>query len=96
MMRTAKVPKTFATAVPSIGWVGACALDTTKILPGMPGTRFEHAWFVGATTDWAINVKRLKERNGILDIYVTDSLGRPSIVVDRVPGQGFRKDIINM
>ena len=93
-MGTAKMPRSLAIAVPSISWEGTLTLDTTKVLPGMPGARFKKAWPVGASTNWAMNDERLKKGNGILNINVISALGGSGILVEGVPGDRRGEDIM--
>ena len=95
VMGTAKMPGFLAIAVPSVGWESALTLDTTKVLPGMPGARFKKAWSVGASTNWAMNDERLKKGNGILNINVISALGGSGILVEGVPGDRRGENITN-
>ena len=96
VMGTAKMPGFLAIAVPSVGWESALTLDTTKVLPGMPGARFKKAWPVGASTNWAMNDERLKKVNGILNINGIGALEGPGVMVEGVPGDRRSEDIVNI
>ena len=61
MVLTAKMPRPLAFAVPPIGGEGAITLDTAEILPSMFGTRLEHTWSAGASTDWAMDEKGIRQ-----------------------------------
>ena len=96
VMNVAQMPGPLASTVPSIGGECTITIDTTKILPGMFGTKLKHTWSAGASTDWAENGKIVKERNGILNINIARVMQRPGVLVNRVPGERRSKDIINM
>ena len=96
VMGTALMPRPLAFTVPSVCGKSAVTLDTAEILPSMSGTRLEHAWSAGASTDWAENGKIVNERHGILNINIAHVMQGPGVLVNRVPGERRSKDIINM
>ena len=97
VMNVAQMPGPLASTVPSIGGECTITIETTKILPGMFGTRLKHTWSAGASTDWARNGKGVKEGNGILNIDVISALMGPGVmaVVEGVPGDRRGEDIVN-
>ena len=95
-MNFAQMPGPLASIVPSVSGECTITIDTTKILPGMFGTRLKHTWSAGASTDWARNGKGVKEGNGILNIDVISALMGPGVMAERVPGERRGQDILNV
>ena len=95
VMGPAQMPRSLASTGPSVGGKSTITIDTTKILPGMVGTRFKHTRSAGASTDRAQEEKGFKKGNGSLNIEGASALKGPGVMVNRVPGEQGAKDIIN-